>query len=118
MKKELFEELLESVKQGAAIMKGKMKPSRSIEFPESEVRKIRERYGLSQDKFASLMGISVATLRNWEQGRRKPEGPSRVLLRVAAEHPEAILDIARRQKANKTGLTKRSTGSRLATRSR
>ena len=47
MKKELFEELLESVKQGAAIMKGKMKPLRSIEFPESEVRKIREQYGLS-----------------------------------------------------------------------
>jgi len=42
MKKELFEKLLESVKQGAAIMKGKMKPSRSIAFPESEVKKIRE----------------------------------------------------------------------------
>jgi len=98
MKKELFEELLESVKQGAAIMKGKMKPLRSVEFPESEVQKIRERYGLSQDKFACLMGISVATLRNWEQGRRKPEGAARVLLRVAAEHPEAILDITRHQK--------------------
>ncbi len=57
MKKELFEELLESVKQGAAIMKGKMKPLRSVEFPESEVQKIRELYGLSQNKFASLMGI-------------------------------------------------------------
>lgn len=98
MKKELFEELLLSVKQGAAIMKGKMKPFRSVEFPESEVQKIREQYGLSQDKFASLMGISVATLRNWEQGRRKPEGAARVLLRVAAAHPEAILDITRHQK--------------------
>ena len=101
MKKELFDELLQSVKQGAAIMKGTMRPSRSTEFPESEVRKIREQYGLSQDRFASLMGISVATLRNWEQGRRKPEGPARVLLRVAAEHPEAILDITRRQKVRK-----------------
>ena len=96
MKKELFEELLESVKQGSAIMKGAMKPSRIIiiEFPESEVRKIREHYGLSQDNFASLMGISVATLRNWEQGRRKPEGPARVLLMVAAKHPEALLDLS------------------------
>ena len=51
-----------------------------------------------QDKFASLMGISVATLRNWEQGRRKPEGPARVLLRVASKHPEAILDITGRPK--------------------
>ncbi len=101
MKKELFVELLESVKQGAAIMKGKVKPSRCMEFPESEVRKIREQYGLSQDRFASLIGISVATLRNWEQGRRKPEGPARVLLRVAAKHPEAILDITKNSKMKK-----------------
>jgi hypothetical protein len=47
MKKELFEELIESVKQGA-IIKGKMEASRSTEFPDSEVRSIRERYGLSQ----------------------------------------------------------------------
>jgi len=101
MKKELFEELLESVKQGAAILKGKMRPLRSIEFPESEVQKIREQYGLSQDKSASLMGVSVATLRSWEQGRRKPVGAARVLLRVAAAHPEAILDIRRHHKMKK-----------------
>ena len=101
MKKELFEELLESVKQGAAIMKGRMKPLRTFEFAESEVWKIREQYGLSQDKFATLMGISVATLRNWEQGRRKPEGPARVLLRVAATHPEALLNIIANKKARK-----------------
>jgi putative transcriptional regulator len=94
MKKEVFKELLQSVKQGGAIMKGFMKPSRVFQFPESEVRKLRENYGLSQDKFASLIGISVATLRNWEQGRRKPEGPARVLLMVAAKHPEVLLDIA------------------------
>jgi putative transcriptional regulator len=94
MKKDVFNELLQSVKQGGAIMKGSMKPSRVFRFPESEVRELREHYGLSQDKFASLIGISVATLRNWEQGRRKPEGPARVLLMVAAKHPEALLDIA------------------------
>jgi putative transcriptional regulator len=93
MKKELFEDLLESVKQGSAIMKGAVKPSRVFEFPESEVKKVRDNYGLSQDKFAALMGISVATLRNWEQGRRKPEGPARVLLMVAAKHPEVLLDL-------------------------
>ncbi|MBI4596249.1 MAG: helix-turn-helix domain-containing protein [Candidatus Tectomicrobia bacterium] len=101
MKKELFEELVASVKQGGAIIKGKMEASRSTEFPDSEVRSIREQYGLSQDKFASLLGISVATLRNWEQGRRRPEGPARVLLRVAAEHPEAILGSTKLQKARK-----------------
>ncbi len=101
MKKELFKELLESVKQGGAIMKGALKPQRSFDFPESTVRKIRERYGLSQDKFATLMGISVATLRNWEQGRRKPEGPARVLLRVAATHPDALIDIIGSKKIRK-----------------
>ena len=53
---------------------------------------IRERMGLSQDKFAKLLGISSSTLKNWEQGRRKPDGPARILLNVAAKHPEAILD--------------------------
>lgn len=101
MRKELFDELLESVKQGGAIIKGTMTPSRAVKFPESEVRKIRDHYGLSQDKFASLMGISVATLRNWEQGRRKPEGPARVLLMVAAKHPEALLDLAERKRIRK-----------------
>ncbi len=94
MRKELFDELLQSVKQGGAIMKRALKPSRTFTFPESEVKKIRDQYGLSQDKFAILMGISTATLRNWEQGRRKPEGPARVLLQVAAKHPRALLDLA------------------------
>ncbi len=93
MRKELFDELLESVQQGGKILRGEMKPSRVFEFGDPDVRAIRERYGLTQDKFASLMGISVKTLQNWEQGRRKPEGAARVLLQVAAKHPEAVLDV-------------------------
>jgi putative transcriptional regulator len=50
----------------------------------------------------ALLGISVATLRNWEQGRRSPEGPARVLLRVAAKHPEAVLDVVSERKSRKT----------------
>ncbi|MCH7732625.1 MAG: helix-turn-helix domain-containing protein [Candidatus Marinimicrobia bacterium] len=92
MKEELFNELLESVKQGGAIRRGKLKPGRIFDFKQPNVQSIRKKYGLSQDKFAKLLGISVGTLRNWEQGRRKPEGPARILLRVAAKHPEAILD--------------------------
>ena len=98
MKKELFEELLESVRQGGAILRGERKPSRVFEFSEPDVRAVRAHYGLSQEKFASLMGISVGTLRNWEQGRRRPEGPARVLLRVAAKHPEAVLDVVSKRK--------------------
>ncbi len=92
MENKLFQELLESVKQGAEITKGTMTSSRTFQFPETEVRLLRERFGLSQDKFATLVGISVGTLRNWEQGRRKPEGPARVLLTLASEHPEWLLD--------------------------
>jgi len=101
MKKKLFDELLKSVKQGGAIMRRTMKPMRTFTFAESEVKKIRDQYGLSQDKFAILMGISTATLRNWEQGRRKPEGPARVLLQVAAKHPDVLLDLASNRKTEK-----------------
>jgi putative transcriptional regulator len=86
MKQQLFDELLESVKQGGAILRGESKPSRSFDFENPDVRAIREGFGLSQNKFARLLGISPATLRNWEQGRRKrpgafgPFGPSK-------EHP-------------------------------
>ncbi len=92
MKEESFKQLLESVKQGGAIMRGEMNPSRVFEFDKINVQSIRKKYGLSQDKFAKLLGISISTLRNWEQGRRKPDGPARILLLVAAKHPEAILD--------------------------
>lgn len=106
MKEELFQELLASVKQGAAIINGTLQPSRTFEFPETEVRAIREQFGLSQNKFAHLVGISVGTLRNWEQGRRRPEGPARVLLQVAAKHPEALLDIAGKRPPEETAHNK------------
>jgi putative transcriptional regulator len=92
LKKELFEELLDSVREGGAILRGEREPARSFRLEEPDVRSVRERFGLSQPRFAALMGISVGTLRNWEQGRRKPEGTARVLLRVVAKHPEAVLD--------------------------
>jgi putative transcriptional regulator len=102
MKENLFKELLESVRQGGAIIRGEMKPSRVFKFSYLNVRRIRKQYKLSQEKFASLIGISVATLRNWEQGRRKPAGAARILLLVAARHPEAILDVFVRKSFRKS----------------
>lgn len=96
MKKELFEELLASVKEGGAVLGGKRKPARTFQVSDLDVRLVRERFGLTQSKFAALMGISVGTLRNWEQGRRQPEGSARVLLQVVAHHPDAVLDAVRR----------------------
>jgi putative transcriptional regulator len=92
MKKELFDELLASVKEGAEILSGQRTPARVREFAAPDVRALRTAQGLSQSRFAALMGISVATLRNWEQGRRRPEGSARVLLEVVAKHPDAVLD--------------------------
>jgi putative transcriptional regulator len=95
MKKELFDELLQSVKEAAAIERGKLKPSRSFEIKTAnDVARVRNRLGLSQNKFARLLGISENTLQNWEQGRRKPAGAAKVLLKVAARHPQMILEAA------------------------
>jgi putative transcriptional regulator len=74
MKKDMFDELMESVRQGGKILRGAAKPSRTFEVREPDVAAVRERYGLSQQEFAALMGISTRTLQNWEQGRRKPHG--------------------------------------------
>lgn len=96
MRHDLFNELLESIEVAGAIQRGEAAPGRSFVFEEPDVGAIRAEYGLSQSRFAALLGISVRTLQNWEQGRRRPEGPARVLLRLAAEHPEALLDVVRK----------------------
>jgi len=95
MKDEMFDQLVESVRQGGAILRGEAKPSRVFEVSAPDVKRIRAQYQLSQSEFAALLGISVGTLRNWEQGRRAPEGPARVLLQVAAKHPDAVWDVVR-----------------------
>ncbi len=69
-----------------------MEPSRSFDLEEPDVVAIREKYGMTQKEFSSMLGISVGTLRNWEQGRRKPQGPAKVLLRIAEKKPKAILE--------------------------
>ena len=117
MEKVLFQELLQSVREMKAIRRGEMAPTRAWEVrqpikgrkqrrqvdPEAYRKKRRAewqnsiaatrlRLGLSQAKFAELLGISVKTLHNWEQGRRTPTGAARILLRVAALHPDALLD--------------------------
>lgn len=95
MKDELFAELVASVREGGAILRNEAPAKRSFAIEPLEIKNIREAFGLTQAQFAALLGISVRTLRNWEQGRRVPEGPARVLLQVAAKHPEAVLDVVR-----------------------
>ena len=100
MKDETFNELVASVREGGSILRGETTPSRKFVVEGPDVKRIRTNYKLSQSQFATLLGISVATLQNWEQGRRSPDGPARVLLQVAAVHPEAVWDVV------KHGLTK------------
>ena len=105
MKKEMFDELIASVKEAGAIMRGAKKASRIFEVAGvPDVKKIRRHYKLSQDKFAALMGISAGTLRGWEQKRRKPEGPARVLLQIAARHPQILLELTAERKPKKRSL--------------
>jgi putative transcriptional regulator len=93
MEKNMFDELLTSVQEMDGIVKGKKNPSRSFGFPDPEVKAIRERLGVSQDKFALILGVSKRTVENWEQGRRHPTGAARSLLRIVEADPEHALQV-------------------------
>ena len=85
-----FANLVESIKQAGQIKRGELEPGRRFEFTPLDIKAIRHKLEKSQSEFAMMIGVSVGTLQNWEQGRRKPVGPARALLRVAAKHPEAV----------------------------
>ncbi len=97
MKDELFNELLKSVQEGAGILNGKTTPERAFKVTPHSIKETRQKYNLTQEEFAQLLDVSPRTLQNWEQGRREPQGPAMVLLKVAAVHPEAILDTVKKQ---------------------
>jgi len=94
MNKRNFDELVESMREGGAILKGAQKAARTgtvegdkrIETKE-DVQTLRHEFGVSQSVFAKFMGVSINTLQNWEQGRRQPTGAARVLLTIAYRQP-------------------------------
>jgi putative transcriptional regulator len=92
MKKEHFEKLVASIKEAGEIKAGHRTPSRMYEIKPPEIKTVREKLNVSQSEFALMIGVSVRTLQNWEQGRRKPEGPAKALLRIASKNPRAVLD--------------------------
>ncbi len=92
MKKELFDELVESIEEAGKIRKGLAKPSRIFQYRPVDVKRIRNRLHLSQSQFSLMIGVSKATLQNWEQGRREPDGPAKALLRIVEKRPEAVLE--------------------------
>lgn len=91
MNKTDFDALLASVEEMDQIVRGKKKSSRVTKFDEPQVKEIREQTGLSQIRFAALIGVSKRTLENWEQGRRHPTGPAKALLRIVKQDPKGAL---------------------------
>ncbi len=87
MKEQAFNELMESMKQAVAISNGEMQPSRTFVYSPVNVKEIRERTNKNQEEFANMIGVKVGTLRNWEQGRRKPDGAALSLLKIVAANP-------------------------------
>lgn len=92
MKNEDFNLLVASIKEVGEIKAGRKKPSRLFEITAPEIKMVRETLHVSQNEFALMIGVSIRTLQNWEQGRRKPEGPAKALLRVASRNPKAVLE--------------------------
>ena len=92
MKNDHFEKLVASIKEAGDIKAGRKKPSRVYEIKPPEIKIVREKLNVSQNEFALMIGVSVRTLQNWEQGRRTPEGPAKALLRIVSRNPSAVLD--------------------------
>jgi putative transcriptional regulator len=91
MNETLLAELLASVEEMDKIVRGELEPGRVTRIAELPVRTIREKTGLSQRRFAHLIGVSKRTLENWEQGRRRPMGPARALLKIVSAAPEIAI---------------------------
>ena len=92
MEKKEFDKLIASIKEMKLIRAGQAKPARIHRIEPLEVKAIRDKLHLSQREFAGLLGISDATLKNWEQGRVQPDGPARVLLQVVSKRPKAVFE--------------------------
>jgi putative transcriptional regulator len=97
-KQRVGQEISASLKEAIAWAGGEDVPVRitKVEVPNTDVRAVRRKLRLSQSQFAAKFGFQPATLKNWEQGRTRPDGPARVLLAVIARHPEAVEDALRK----------------------
>jgi len=89
------ERIIEGLEQAVAWSRGENSRARVtlVQAPDVDVRDVRQRMGLSQAQFATKFGFPPATLRNWEQGRARPDASTRVLLAVIAKHPSAVEDV-------------------------
>ena len=94
MGKQAFESIAAGLRDAIAHARGDKSRGRltRVRVPDIDVATVRGKLGLSQDDFVAAFGVSVGTVRNWEQGRRRPEGPARVLLTVIDKAPRTVMD--------------------------
>jgi putative transcriptional regulator len=97
-----FDELMQSVQQMDEIRRGERQPSRQFVVDALSVKEIRKSTGLSQVRFAEMIDVQIATLRNWEQGRRVPTGPAKALLRAIHNDPIHVIGAPRAQQTDGT----------------
>lgn len=92
-KANIGDELIESMADALAYMRGEKVKVRvtKVDTPAVEIKRIRKKVGLTQDTFASALGVSVSGLRKWEQGQRHPRGAALTLLHVMDKEPEAVV---------------------------
>ena len=92
---EAFESIKRGLEEALAHAKGEKTSAKvhQIAVPEPDIAAIRAKSGLSQEEFARSIGVAVGTLRGWEQGRRRPEGPARVLLALIEKQPSIVQDM-------------------------
>lgn len=88
-----FEKIMAGLEDALAYANGDSSRAtvHAVQVEDIDITRLREKLGLSQDRFAALFGLSARTVRNWEQGVRHPEGPARVLLQVIDREPEAVM---------------------------
>ena len=91
------QEIIAGLREAIAWANGENVPVRltTVHVPTVDVREVRKRLKLSQSQFAARFGFALASVRNWEQARTRPDGPARILLAVIAKHPEAVEDALR-----------------------
>ncbi len=93
-KRDIGAEILQGIQEIKAFKANQLElKTRTLKSP-APAQKIRARLGLSQAAFAGLMGVSLRTVQDWEQGRREPSGPAKSLLRIAEQHPRIFLELA------------------------
>lgn len=96
MDKKLFARLLDSTREMDEIVRGRRAASREFTLGPADIQGIRHATGLSQEKFAALIEVSLSTLRNWEQGQREPSGPAKVLLGALLADPTSVIKAIRK----------------------